>query len=236
MNDTQSKPTLFDVKRPAVAGTGIGAAFYLVVALGLLSNLWGDNGWLVPKARTVSQGKNAVSQGYWIGRVMSSPINLFSFVAFGAAMGILFERRRNLTSQQSAFDLDLLGDDEDTLLLPQDALEYRKRLRHLDDEHSSLILIRLLSSGLQRARANWSAEDVGTAIKIQADIQQDNVEAAAHLHTAFDTTFVALVLSLILMYFLHRVQAEQDMFLAKATDWCLQRLPFRMHISKETPS
>ncbi|MCH8243588.1 MAG: hypothetical protein IH897_13400, partial [Planctomycetes bacterium] len=61
-------------------------------------------------------------------------------------------------------------------------------------------------------------------------------EAAAHLHTAFDTTFVALVLSLILMYFLHRVQAEQDMFLAKATDWCLQRLPFRMHISKETPS
>jgi hypothetical protein len=54
-----------------------------------------------------------------------------------------------------------------------------------------------------------------------------------HLHTAFDTTLVALILSLTLMYFLHRVQARDDALLVRATDWCMQRFVFRMHIPQE---
>lgn len=56
--------------------------------------------------------------------------------------------------------------------------------------------------------------------------------AATHLHTAFDTTFVALVLSLVVMFLLHRVEADDDQLLVRATDWSMQRLPLRMHVSK----
>ena len=54
---------------------------------------------------------------------------------------------------------------------------------------------------------------------LQGTKGQDMMETAAHyLGMAFDTTFVALVLSLILMYLLHRVQSADDTLLVRATD------------------
>jgi len=222
-------------------------------------------------------------QTTWLGRVISGwpshwP-NLLSLMAFGVAMALLIDRMRSLAWQRKAFSMNLLGDDTDTLLLPEDALEARKRLRQLGDGDRNLVLIRLLDAGLQRARANWSAEDVGTAVKTEAELVGGDVEAeystirylawaipsigfigtvlgigdamgffggeadstdisgaASALSMAFDTTFVALLLSLVLMYFLHRVQAKDDGFLVDATSWCMRRFVYRMHIPEEHPT
>jgi len=252
-----------------------GAAFYFCVALGLFHTMWGPDGVMIS-----SQAPEAVAKsGYWIGHVMSSWINLFSLVAFGIAVALLVTRAKRVRREAAAFDLQLLGADDDALILPEDALEIRKRLKHLDGKHENSLLVQLLAAGVQRARANWSAEDCGEAIKTQSELLQGQTEAeyslirylawaipsigfigtvlgigqamgalqttkgqdmmteaARHLSMAFDTTFVALVLSLMLMYMLHRVQAADDSFLVRATEWCMRRFVFRMHIPRQISS
>lgn len=250
---------------PIALGGIVGLAFYFVVALGVFYLLLGPGGKLIPD--------DGPESGYWAGRVMSSWINLFSFMAFFIAIALLITRRIELAREQSAFRLNVMGDDEETLLLPEDAQECRKALKKLSDKDQSLVVINLLKAGLQRARANWSAEDAGQAIKTQAELVQGQTEseysfirylawaipsigfigtvlgigqamgslegdketdmmavAAGHLSTAFDTTFVALVLSLILMYVLHKVQSTDDAFLVRAIDYSMKRLVYRMHI------
>ncbi len=256
---------------PILIGAAAGSLFYLVIALGLLTALWGPKGFLIPG----DAAESVIENGYWIGRVMGSWVNLFSFIAFGIAVALLLSRSRQIQMEERSFSLDLLGADDDSLLLPDDALEIRKRLKYVDEKTQRTVLLQLLSAGLQRARANWSAGDCGEAIKTQTELIQGQVEAsysiirylawaipsigfigtvlgigyamgalqgakgenmlteaAKHLSMAFDTTFVALVLSLILMFLLHRVQAADDGFLVRATDWCMRRFVFRMHITE----
>ncbi len=250
---------------PGLIGAIAGAAFYFLVAILLLEMTLGailtDEGDPLP----------------WACRVMSSPINLFSLVAFGCSMAMLLSRRHALRGENRAFGVPFLSAD-DTVLLPQDALTYRKQFRALPADQQSSILFRLLWAGLQRGRSSWSSMDVGDAIKTQAELIQGDVEsqyaivrylawaipsigfvgtvlgigeamgtlrpsdgesdagaalqqAAHYLNTAFDTTFVALVLSLVLMYLLYTVQGEEDGLLVRATEWCMQRFVFRMHVS-----
>ena len=239
----------------ALIGVALGAGFYFVVALGILYT--------------------AVGPDYWIGRVMSSWINLFSFIAFAVAMMLLLVRWMEVMRMGRGFKLGLLSNDPEILILPDDARQIRKRLGQLPEKDQALVPVSLLSSALQRARANWSAVDAGEAVKTQAELLQGQVDsqyatirylawaipsigfvgtvlgigeamgaikpseesdvnpmeqAANHLSMAFDTTFVALVLSLILMYFLYKIQADDDSLLVRATDWCMKRFVFRMHI------
>ena len=262
-NDTLYSPSLSSF----AIGAACGLLFYLVVGLGLWT-LWGPKG-ILNSASVTAAG------GYWHGRVMSSPINLFSFMAFGMAITLLFRRSRQIRREEKSLDSDLLGPDDESLILPDDALEIRKRLKQMDETTRRCVVFRLLGAGLQRARANWSAEDCGEAIKTQAQLIQGQIEAgysmiryfawaipsigfigtvlgigwamsamqgtkgvdkmsaaAGELSMAFDTTFVALALSLILMFILHRVQAADDGFLVRSTDWCMRRFVFRMHISR----
>lgn len=252
-------------------GCCLGAVFYFVVALGLLHHFFGPQ---------FDSDGSQISSGLWIGRVLSSWINLFTFMAFGAALLMLLSRQRTIRQEEQAFNLPVLGGDEETLLLPKDAQAARKSLKQIDDQDSNKVLVTLIRAGLQRARANWSAEDVADAIKNQAALVAESTDAsyamirylawaipsigfvgtvmgigdamgaidvkdaadsgidpmslaAGHLNTAFDTTFVALVLSLILMYFVYRIQALDDSLVTRATQWCMQRLVFRMYVQSE---
>jgi chemotaxis protein MotA len=243
---------------PALVGAAIGAAFYYLVVLGVLYRYFPD---------------------YFIGRVMSSWVNLFSIMAFCSAMTSLLSFRREVRREARGFDLQLLPDGEDVLLLPDDALECRRKIRSLDDEQRDWLPVRLLSTAVRRARASWSAQDVADAVRNEADLMQAQTDsryatirylawtippigfigtvlgigeaitaltiktsdtgpdplslAAEHLHVAFDTTFLALVLSLVLMFFLSRVEAEEDVLLTRATQWCLHRFVNRMHVVQE---
>lgn len=260
--DMKAMPVMW----PILIGSISGLVFYLLFAFLILHKLIGSLFENEPFAC----------------RVMSDPINLFTIMAFTTAMALLFARGRVIRREEKAFDVDILPADDQTLILPDDGLEYRKRLRQLEEGQRELVLFRLLSSGLQRARANWSSEDAGAAVTTQAELIQSDVDsqyslvkylawaipsigfigtvlgigqamgslkttavegeetaspldlAAAHLNTAFDTTFVALILSLILMFFVHRIQAREDSLVARATNWCMQRFVFRMHITPET--
>jgi len=253
-----------------IIGAVLGALVWYGVGGLLMTALFGENGYIV---QSPEEGSTAA----WAARVMTHWINLFSLIAFGIATMLLFDRGRYLRVQQRAFQLDLIGPESQTLILPEDALNFHKRLGQVGETERSLLLFQLLQAGLQRARANWSAQDVADAVKTQSELSQGAAEseystvrylvgaipsigfigtvlgigqamaamrmdnstdsspidfAATHLSSAFDTTFVALVLSLIAMFALHRVQSAEDALMVRATDWCMQRFVFRMHISK----
>ena len=53
------------------------------------------------------------------------------------------------------------------------------------------------------------------------------------LAMAFNTTFVALVLSLVAMFLLHRIESWEEGLLVDATRSVLRRLPLRMYIAQE---
>lgn len=57
-------------------------------------------------------------------------------------------------------------------------------------------------------------------------------EATRHLGVAFDCTFVALALSLVLMYFLHAVQRVEETLLIDCQDYCQEHLLLRLYDPK----
>lgn len=211
----------------------------------------------------------------WIGHVFSSSINAGSFIAFGAAVAELLQRLLRQRAEAAGMAIAILGDDTETLLLPDDVRTARKQLHAIPADLRESIPMRLLTTGLLRARANWSATDVSSAIEVEANLIQEEVAASysnirylawaipsigfigtvlgigwamsdmnatgdealnsatASLSVAFDTTFVALTLSLVLMFLLHQVEAGDDRLLTQAKSWCMRCLPLRMHISQD---
>ncbi len=214
----------------------------------------------------------------WLGHVFSSWVNAFSMVAFGAALAQLMQRRAWITGNCEGMELGLLGLDEDTLLLPDDVKTARKKLPEVPEKLRRSLPVRLLTVGLLRARAHWSATDVSAAIQAEADLAQEETStyysnirylawaipsigfigtvlgigwamgdltmlgddqgqsmatAGEHLSVAFDTTFVALAASLMLMYVMQHVEAMDDRLLVEAKGWCLRQLPLRMHMVQE---
>ncbi len=64
-----------------------------------------------------------------------------------------------------------------------------------------------------------------TQLEIAAFIQ----EATSHLNVALDCTLVALALSLVLMFFLHSVQREEEALVIDCQQYCLEHLVARLY-------
>ena len=63
------------------------------------------------------------------------------------------------------------------------------------------------------------------------EISQDEQmqQAIGSLFTAFDTTLVALVLSIVVMFLFHWVQSREDSFVVNSLDWSIRDLALRLH-------
>lgn len=59
-------------------------------------------------------------------------------------------------------------------------------------------------------------------------------EATAHLNVAFDCTLVALALSILLMFFLHIIQKEEENLVLDCKQYCLDNLVARLDDSKKS--
>lgn len=240
-------------------GAAIGATVWLLIGRLLLFELLGKVVLKTPDVMYV--------------RFASDPINLGSFVGFAAAIALLLGRAKTTKRERNAFASDLLQGDPQTLILPDDARRMRQRLNSMPD-HKLFLVFRFLSVALQRARANWSTEDVSAALQHEVELAQAKIEsqysmirylawaipsigfvgtvvgiskamaaiggegdalkaASEALGVAFDTTFVALMLSLVLMYLLHKIQADEDSSIVEAVELCMNQFVHRMHITKE---
>jgi hypothetical protein len=54
-------------------------------------------------------------------------------------------------------------------------------------------------------------------------------EATKHLTVAFDCTFVALALSLVVMYFLHTIQRDEESLVLDCQQYCQEHLVLRLY-------
>jgi biopolymer transport protein ExbB/TolQ len=63
----------------------------------------------------------------------------------------------------------------------------------------------------------------------EADLGRFIKQATDQLGIAFDCTFVALALSLVLMYFLHAVQRDEETLLIDCQDYCQEHLLLRLY-------
>jgi biopolymer transport protein ExbB/TolQ len=61
-------------------------------------------------------------------------------------------------------------------------------------------------------------------------------EASRHLNVAFDCTLVALVLSVIAMYFLHHVQRREENLIIDCQQYCQEHLLLRLYDPQPEPT
>jgi hypothetical protein len=61
-------------------------------------------------------------------------------------------------------------------------------------------------------------------------------EATGHLNVAFDCTLIALALSLVLMFFLHAVQREEEGLVIDCQQYCLEHLVSRLYETDPEPA
>ena len=71
---------------------------------------------------------------------------------------------------------------------------------------------------------------LGGAFGVEAPtIEQFTAQAKDQLKIAFDCTLVALILSLVLMYFLNTVQRAEEMLVVDAQEYCQEHLLLRLY-------
>jgi len=63
----------------------------------------------------------------------------------------------------------------------------------------------------------------------EAEVVKFIKQATDQLGIAFDCTFVALSLSLVLMYFLHAVQRSEETLVIDCQDYCQEHLLLRLY-------
>lgn len=85
----------------------------------------------------------------------------------------------------------------------------------------------LIAPAKPPAAENQSAEQMLTEYTKQTDAYLTQV--TGHLGSAFDCTFVALALSLVLMYLLHAVQKAEETLVIDCQNYCQEHLLLRLY-------
>jgi len=76
---------------------------------------------------------------------------------------------------------------------------------------------------------------LGMSAHIDAELQTFIEQTTGHLATAFDTTFVALILSLVLMFVVHTVQRDEEQVVLDSQGYCLEHLVNRLYDPESLP-
>ena len=85
----------------------------------------------------------------------------------------------------------------------------------------------LIAPAKPPAQENQTAEEMLAAYTKQTDAYLSQV--TGHLGSAFDCTFVALALSLVLMYLLHAVQKAEETLVIDCQNYCQEHLLLRLY-------
>ena len=117
------------------------------------------------------------------------------FIMLFWALAIMGYKGRRTMQEKAIFERALLDIPDGTSVLPEDAREYSRSLEAMPVEEQDLLLPRTLLSALQRFATTGSIQAVSDTIS---------------LGVAFNSTFVALVLSIIIMFCLHQLQLSQE--------------------------
>jgi len=201
-------------------------------------------------------------------------IQFITFLSYFWAMIILGSKLRVIIWEKNALLLDLLPQDENRVLLPDQINELRHTLSERMEWKDS-IFIKTLSRACTKFRANKSIQETMDVIKIQTEMDLNFLEssfgiikylawsipsigfigtvigisgalakadeAAAGdisavtiiLGTAFDTTLISLILSILLMFQVHRVQQKEELLIFKIQNHIIENFINKIYIPRE---
>ena len=197
-------------------------------------------------------------------------IQTFSYFLFFYGLFEIRRLNKNVKAENKAFDLGLLPETEQYVLLPDDVAQLKLQMIEIERKHKFL-LVDLIKKACTKYRSSHSIAEtmemvskqsainlrnsdseqsliryiawaipsvgfVGTVIGIAASLSEASSAVSAQgiekvtalLNIAFDTTLVALVLSLILMYIFHAMQANVEKLHSKQEAYVLENLVNRM--------
>jgi biopolymer transport protein ExbB/TolQ len=148
------------------------------------------------------------------------------FILLIWALSIMGYKARRAMREQELLDRRLLDIPEGTSVLPEDSREYSRSLEALPDAEQDYLLPRTLLSALQRFATTgsiyiaWAIPSVGFIGTVRGigealgqaykAVEGDISGVTVSLGVAFNSTFVALVLSIIIMFCLHQLQLSQE--------------------------
>ena len=143
------------------------------------------------------------------------------FVLMLWALAILAFKGRAVFRQQTLLDRDLLKLPDNLPIGPEDTRDLAGRLQSLPEPERESVLPRALLTAIERFGATRNVQDVSTAARDICDSEGERLESelsiirditgvTASLGVAFNSTFIALVISIVLMFFIHQLQLMQE--------------------------
>jgi biopolymer transport protein ExbB/TolQ len=95
---------------------------------------------------------------------------------------------------------------------------------------SELSMIRYIIWAIPSIGFIGTVRGIGEALsQAHIAVEGDIAGMTASLGVAFNSTFVALVVSIVLMFFLHQLQLIQDLFVLDAHEYCNKNLLNKLH-------
>ncbi len=223
---------------------------------------------------TMASPEGSFMHRIWIMLGGTFPDGIIQGISYFLFFYGLFEIRRisrNVRKETKAFEMGLLPETEQFVLLPDDVAKLKLTMIDIDRKEK-FMLVDLIKKACTKYRSSHSISETMELISKQAGINQRNAESeqsiiryiawaipsvgfigtvvgiAASLgaakdavssagikkitdlmNIAFDTTLVALVLSLILMFFYHQIQEQVEKIHANMESYVLENLINRLY-------
>jgi hypothetical protein len=133
------------------------------------------------------------------------------FILMFWALAIMGYKAVKVTRERRLLDVDLVPVAEGMRILPEDTREFARQVQQLPDDQQRLLLPRALMNALRRFNSTHSIQDVSSSV-------------TQSLGVAFNSTFVALLISIFLMFLVYQLQLLQERLVFDTQAYCDDKL------------
>jgi len=197
------------------------------------------------------------------------------FVLMFWALAIMGYKSVTTIRHRGLLNLDLIPLAEGVRILPEDTLEFSRRIQALPTTQRESLLPRTLLAALHRFGSTRNIQDVAHAMhascaaegeRLDAElamiryiawaipsvgfigtvrgigqalghahkaVEGDIMEVTSSLGVAFNSTLIALLISIVLMFLLHQLQLLQERYVLDTEAYCEERLTRRLHTRRQ---
>jgi hypothetical protein len=165
------------------------------------------------------------------------------FILMFWAIAIMGYKAFKTSRQRALLQMDLIPLAEGERILPEDTRDVSRQIQALPTQQRETLLPRALLAGLQRFSTTRNIQDVASATHSYCDgfigtvrgigdalgqahkaIEGDIFDVTRSLGVAFNSTLIALLISIGLMFLLHQLQQLQERYVLEAETYCDENL------------
>jgi biopolymer transport protein ExbB/TolQ len=169
------------------------------------------------------------------------------FILMFWALAIMGYKAVKITRERRLLDVDLVPVAEGMRILPEDSREFARQVQQLPGEQQQMLLPRALLNALRRFNStqleselsmiryiSWAIPSIGFIGTVrgigealaQADkaVQGDIAGVTQSLGVAFNSTFIALLISIFLMFLVYQLQLLQERLVFDTQAYCDDKL------------